>query len=465
MISGPDRWTRRCVLGGVLAGGATWPGQAARGRSEIVAAVPAFRQPGDTDDTDAATRALRSGKVVHFPAGGGSAPDGAYLLRSVRLWSGVTLTGDGPRSVLRALPDAVTVLEVVTDAPDQVATDITLRDLRVEGLVNRTGFREHWNLVSLSGVSGVRIERLQFIGFAGDGLYLGAEHEGIKREPRVIREVLVRDCLFDGVNNDNRNAISVTGGADVTIDRCRFRRCTRANMPGPIDFEPDPFDWYRLERLRVTNCDFEACGGNVGQVAIVVPAVVPPPQRVLVSGNSFRSYHGSGGDIAVTINRQPNATTPSMDCVIERNVGTDGNGGVQIYSGKGIVVRGNRWTHYRSRSFLGYAGAANSVMNVVLADWYDQCGWSDGIALGLYNGEGIRVEGARFARTGNGGPGSAPLYLGQGRIRRLALIGNDLRSNPASRGLVIVERGADYLPGTARIAGNLLPAGRSLAPL
>ncbi|WP_447414984.1 hypothetical protein, partial [Clostridium perfringens] len=88
----------------------------------------------------------------------------------------------------------------------------------------QTGFVEHWNLIWLSGVAGVRIDRVEIAGFTSDGLFLGAEKQRVTREPRIIRDVIVSDCLFDGVNNDNRNAISVTGGSDITIQRCRFLR-------------------------------------------------------------------------------------------------------------------------------------------------------------------------------------------------------------------------------------------------
>lgn len=454
------------MLRGLAAGAATIPATASCNAHTGEVRVSDLRRPGDPDDTAALTRALQLGTPVYCPAGQGSGPDGAYILRSVPLRSGATIRGDGEASVLRLARDARSAL--VGESPTAAAPleNIALRDLRIEGRVTETGFREHWNLVSLSGVSGVRIERVQFVGFASDGLYLGAEYGWPVREPRTIRDILVRDCVFDGVNNDNRNAISVTGGVDITIDRCRFTRCTRPTMPGPIDFEPDAFPFYRLERLRVTNCDFDNCGGNVGQIAFVVPAIVPPPRDVLISGNSFQKYHGTGGDVMMTIHRQPDAATLAMKCVIEDNVGTGGNSGFQIFSGKDIVIRNNRWTGYAGRSFLGFGEPTAGVMNIIVSgDKFTKCGWREGLALAVYKGDGIRLEGICFKQTGNGGPGSAPLYLGKDRVRRLSLLRNDWRDNPASPGLIIVEHGADYLPGSTQVTGNLVPDGRSLPAL
>lgn len=368
--------------------------------------------------------------------------------------------------MLRAALDTAGVFEAMSATPAATLDGITLQDLRIEGAVTRTGFLEHCNLVSLSGVAGVRIERVAFVGFSGDGLYLGAERAWPVREPRIVRHVTIQDCLFDGVTGDNRNAISVTGGADITIDRCRFVRCTRPDMPGPIDFEPDAFSFYRLEQLRVTRCDFAGCGGNVGQISLVVPALVPPPRDVLISGNSFRDYRGTGGDVMVTIRRQPDAATPAMKCVIEGNVGMGGYCGIQLFSGKDVTIRNNRWTGYAGRSFLGFDEPGAGVMNVVVSgDRFTGCGWREGIALAVYKGDEIIVQDVRFTGTGNGGPGSAPLYLGTGRIRRLSLLRNDWRGNPAAPGLIIVERGADYLPGTTQLGDNLVPEGRSLPAL
>lgn len=455
--------TRRHFLGGIAALASSLPliadcqGQGATMR------VPDFRQAGDADDTAAALRAMQQGSILYFPAGGGSAADGAYRLNALQLRSGVTLYGDGERSVLRTMPAAMAALSIVSRTNAAPLTQITIRNLRVEGLVTTTGFREHWNLVSVSGVDGLRIEGVQFAGFAGDGLYLGAEFGWPVRTPRVIRNVTVQNCLFDGLNNDNRNGISVTGGSGISIDRCRFMRCTRPNMPGPIDFEPDAFAFYRLENLRVTNCTFDQCGGNVGQIAVMIPAVVASPRSIVIANNRFRTYRGTGGDIAVSINREPTAATPSMDCVIENNDGDGGYGGFQIFSAKGVVIRGNHWRNYASRSFLGFPLPNAGVSSVSVSDRFERCGWREGIALALYKGTDVTLENNQFTDSGNGRPGSAPLYLGKGRIRGLAVLANDWRDNPRAIGLVTVEHGADYQPTTTRIENNLLPSGRKLA--
>ncbi len=428
-------------------------------------AVPGYRRAGDTDDTAATIRAMALGGITYFPAGGGSGPGGTYVLDAVPLRARSMLEGDGPRSILTPAREATAALRAMSQSPDQVLDDISLRNFRLEGSVSTSGFREHYHLVSMSGVSDVLIENIEFAGFSGDGLYLGAEHQAVSREPRTIRRIVVRHCLFDGVNNDNRNGISVTGGTDITIDRCRFWRCTRSNMPGPIDFEPDAYPFYSLRRLTVTNCQFEACGGNVGQIGFFVPPEVPLPQDVRIEGNSFRDYRGTGGDIVLAVNREPGAGSPSMNFLIEGNEGVGGNSGFRIYSGKGVVIRSNRWTEYKGHSHLGFNETKSGVRDIVVSDQFLRCGSISGLALAIHKGSNIALRQTVFRGTGNGRPTSAPVYLGPGRIRGLSMIDNDWRDNPASAGMIILERDTDLLPGTTRLAGNSVSEGRSIPSL
>lgn len=115
----------------------------------------------------------------------------------------------------------------------------------------------------------------------------------------------------------------------------------------------------------------------------------------------------------MTIHRQPDAATPAMKFVIEGNVGTGGYSGFQIFSGKDIVIRNNRWTGYAGRSFLGFGELTAGVMDVIVSrDKFTRCGWREGIALAVYKGDGVRLEGIRFNQTGKGG-GIGPALFGK----------------------------------------------------
>lgn len=456
-----DATRRRFLRACVALPGLAFPACRAASASEPVDA-PKLRRAGDVDDTAAITRALSLDRPVRLPAGGGSGSGGDYIVDMLDLPDGATITGQGAATIVRSssarIPHVIHI-----DSTRTTTHKLTLRDMTIRGHVARSGFSEHHHLVSLTGVTNCLVENVAFEGFAGDGLYLGAEREGLARSARQNAHVTVRGCTFDGINNDNRNGISVTGGSDITIEDCRFVRCTRPDMPGPIDFEADAFPFYVFERISVRGCTFEECGGNVGQISVVTPSVVQRlPRGVTIANNRFSNYRGSGSDIAILVHRRATAAMPPMDVLIEDNVGTDGRAGMRLYSGRGMIVRGNQWTRYLGQSFVGYAGADDGCRDVSIADRFDHCGTVDGIALGIYNAAVVDIAGSSFISCGDGTARSACILLGPGQSDGIALTNNDFRSN--SRDFTAIRRGAEHvLTGPLAIGpGNLILPGQAL---
>lgn len=461
-------WERRSVLAG-LAGltGAGTIALAGDGDAPVLAA--SFRRAGEAADTGAIERALATGKPVRLQAGAGSGSGGAYLVESVRLPAGATLIGDGPASVVRTISPASRFAFIAdSGSPTATIADITLRRFAIEGHVRESGFREHWNLVNVAGVERFTVEDVLFRGFAGDGICIaGAVFiAGGILVGRRNRGVRLLQCTFDGLTGDNRNAISITGGTDMRIERCHFVRCSRPTMPGPIDFEPDSASLGGLEGLRVVDCSFDGCGGNVGQISIVAPPdMARLPHNILIAGNNFRKYRGSGSDVCVIIGRPATSATMSMDCVIRDNVGVDGGAGVRLYSGCGIEVRDNSWTNYGGRGFIGYAEPRYGCRDISMSDRFDNCGGQDGVALGLYKGDNVRLVGNVF--RGCGGPvgpgGSACVYLGPGYSRGLIVRDNDFIGNPRARHAI--ERDASHVTDLKRgaLVANRFPVGGAIA--
>ncbi len=405
--------------------------------------VTAWRQPGDAGDTPALHRALRSGKPARLPAGRGTGRGGDYIVDMLDLPDGAMILGEGPATVVRSSSARIPNVFHI-DGSRIVTRDIVLRDMTIAGYVESDGFREHHNLINFSGVADCLIENIAFRGFASDGIYIGGELEGITRVARTNRGITIRNCSFDGVNNDNRNGISITGGTNIMIDRCLFFRCTRPDMPGPIDFEADDFPFYVFDRLSVTNCTFRRCGGNVGQIAIVTPANVRQvPRNVSIAGNRFADYGGTGSDVALIVHRRASPAMPPMNVLIENNVGTDGRAGVRLYSGRGITMRNNSWTRYLGRAFVGYSGPDDGCSDILVADRFERCGTEDGVALGIYNAAAVTVEASRFLDCGNDQPDSACIMLGQGQSNDITLRNNVFESIRPS--IVPIRRAAAHL--------------------
>jgi hypothetical protein len=255
----------------------------------MYASVPDYRTLSDTDDNSAYALAVASGMPVYFPAGQGLGADGAYLVDTPwgtnNVTSGLQLIGDGiGRSIIRRT-DARRGPNLFYNSgsanPDDNLVNLLVRDLTLEDDPGREiGFTEHEHLVHINGVSDTIFQRVEFKGFLGDGLYLGSSH--ILGQERHNRRIIVRDCIFDGVDNENRNGISVLDVDGLSIEDCEFRHCTKldGSMPGAIDLEPDvsnladPPTFFRyaiIRNVRIVNNSFQNCGGNA--LALLLPSL------------------------------------------------------------------------------------------------------------------------------------------------------------------------------------------------
>ena len=223
-------------------------------------------------------------------------------------------------------------------------------DLTMDGQVETLGFHEHRHLLSLNGVRDCRLTRVRLKGFRGDGVYFGSGPDG--GQERHNNKIRVDQCEFDGVNNDNRNAISVVDGVDVVIDHSRFERVSRSNMPGAIDIEPNAFLWHRVNDIHVRSCDFKNVGGNVGVVAFTLNQITltEPPGFFSVSDCSFDTplanaiavvHSNTSRDIRLSV-----VGNKARSCYRFINLGT---------AVRGVLVDGNESYAYAGSMLCGFA--------------------------------------------------------------------------------------------------------------
>lgn len=254
------------------------------------------RGDGVSDDSDAFRTAFARSRHVHVP-------EGRYLVNELAAPSGLTLWGDRRNAELIQAPAARYLLSVnpgTGGSSDALRNtrDVTLRGLTFQGRVAELGFAEHCHLLNINACSNLLVENCALRGFRGDGLYIGSGNApGVERHNRRIT---VRNCLFDGINGDNRNGISVIDCEGLTVENCRFVNCTRPDMPGAIDIEPDPQPFHHIANIRIMNNFIENCGG-VGAICFIslVNAYTRPPGAILISGNTIHGNNGKGNGIAL----------------------------------------------------------------------------------------------------------------------------------------------------------------------
>lgn len=252
-------------------------------------------------------------------------PGKTYLCDQLQLRPGNYLVGEGETSILKQNGVAGTGL-LYANSGSATATidDLAVSNLQLLGQVEQLGFSEWHHLAGLHGVRRVKFDRVTLRGFRGDGIYLGSGTS--PGQERHNYEVSVVGSTFDGVNRDNRNGLSAIDVDGLLITDCRFLRCTRKNMPGPIDLEPNAHPWHVIRNVTIRRNRFEDNGGNLGEVGIVVPGKVrQSPRAVVVEENESAGYRGSGAFFAMVANGRHHA---GSDVRVERN--RDGRSGGQL---------------------------------------------------------------------------------------------------------------------------------------
>jgi hypothetical protein len=294
--------------------------------------------PGTTDMTSIVQAAVTAGTQVYFPAG-------TYLLTgAISLHAGNELYGDGIDStIIKYTGTAASfgAFTVDSGASGVQFEGISIHDMTLYGGSDLLGFSEFVHLISLSGVNNCNIYQVKLKGFRGDGVYLGSGTSGGIERHNI--NVTVRDCVFDGINNTNRNGISVIDGDSITIFNNYFTNCTKSTMPGCIDVEPDGNIWHVVRNIRIVSNNFAVGnGGNFGYVGLQLAAAnfTTTPTGFVIHGNTFIG----AGSICISIAPYSADLTPKLyDIVISNNVGYDIYRAFAVAGGnmRGLTISGN----------------------------------------------------------------------------------------------------------------------------
>lgn len=334
--------------------------------------------------TTAFEHALDRGKRVILPVG-------TVLANLTNLASGSEIEGEcRATSILRPYdPDEHLILVDSGDAA-QFIEDLRFCNLTFLGHVDTLGFFEQCHQLFLNGVDGVMIEHVNFTGFRGDGLCLGSGLNEPVTTERHNKIVNVRHCEFDGINRNNRNAISILDCDGFTVRDCDIFRTTKATMPGPIDFEPDGNAFHFLRDITLHNVHFHSCGGNIGQINFYIPAAVTQvPRNVTISECRSSDYLGTGNDLFIDTFRALTTDSEDMAFKVENFVGRDGNAPFWIDRCRGVSIEGS-WTDYASKSLVGFE-VATKVVDIEFDIVYNGVG--DDASFWIGNVDGLRLSG------------------------------------------------------------------------
>lgn len=429
-----------------------------------VANVKLFGAVGDgtTDDTLAIQNAVNASDGVFFPTG-------TYKITSaITLKTNSNVFGEGSSSVILYTGTAGGQggLFANSNSASAYVDNITISDLKILGQVASLGFSEFVHLISLNGVRNAVVERCTIEGFRGDGIYLGSGD--LAGQERHNLNVTVRDCYIDGVNKDNRNGISIIDGTGINIDNNYFVNCTRSNMPGAIDVEPDVNVYHVIRDISIRNNRIFSCGGNVANISVFLPSVAytTMPNGFNIENNYIQGSTNAYGIYFTYGNSSGPALTEStaeFGVRISKNVvnyGSVTGRGFGLGNANDTILEGNEFSG-GTTSFIGGAGV--NVLDITLRNnmFVDVQYGVDPFAVAVYTGSRIRFESNTFKDCGPAvGALGGGIEFASGTTSYVDIIGNIFVSPGGSFTQQAIRDSAHtFTAATNRLIGNSLIAG------
>ncbi|MGZ5651310.1 MAG: glycosyl hydrolase family 28-related protein [Usitatibacter sp.] len=354
------------------------------------------RGDGRHDDSGAFQSALDRARVVWVPAG-------SYLVGDLALWSHTRIQGEGHSSVLLHKPGSSFLAAAQAgdngsaDPRDNVR-DIALADLALHGRSVSDGFFQTHHLLALVGASRVSVERCLFRAFQGDGVYVGGSGlaTGVERHNE---DIVIRGCVFDGVNFENRQGVSVTDATRATISGNLFRDCSRFDMPGAVDIEPEaPF--HRVRDVRVIGNRFVNVLGMVGAICVILAEdrYDQHPNGIEIRGNRIEGRFKSLGIVATAV--VDGAAAPRLDLRVTDNEILDTFYGFEFSGVHGVRFERNHVRGTSATPVLSLPRRGRAADVVIARNRFEKVGMHSGVALKVHPTAELAILRNRFVDCG-----------------------------------------------------------------
>lgn len=420
------------------------------------------------------TTAINAAIAKASAAGGGVVvlPAGTFYAENVVLLSDVTVEGVG--TIL--LQDPATGLDN-SDYPYIFAANIgtggttdpadNLKNITVRGITFKRETRNAYTsavdveqfiyLVSISAVTDVLFDGCQFIGYQGDGLYIGSSNVAATERHNV--NVTVKNCVFDGVDYRNRNGISVIDCDGLLIESCYFRNSSDPTyMPGAIDIEPNSDTFAIIKNIKIVNSTLEDCGGSNGGIGVLLPdvAYTQQPTDFLIQGNTIT---GGNGERGILFKHFGDATTArDHDAKIIGNTVNNTLRGIDIEGTRNVLVQSNTFTDAQESPLIGFSGS-NKCIGVTLDDnrfIRASVGSASGSGVAIFTVDYLDLIDNEFIDCGksDGSAGNALSFQSGSTTSYVSMIGNRIISPNSKTTFAIAGGGHTFTPDTNKFFQN-----------
>ena len=434
--------------------------------------VKAYGATGDgvTDDTAAIQAACTAANGVFFP-------NGTYKITApITLKSNNMVYGEGASSVILYDGTATSqgALYANSGSASTYVENLVVQNLKIVGTVATAGFSEFIHLVAFHGVRNCLIDSCEIVGFRGDGIIIGSGDVALQERHNV--DVTISNCYIDGVNNDNRNGISVIDGDGVAIENNYFTRCTRSTMPGAIDIEPDDNNYHVIKNISIRNNRIYDCRGGVGAITVLLPiqTFTTAPNGFVIEGNYIddpappnNNHYGIFFEFGNPFATPPIAAitdaTPNLGVRILNNyikMPTTGPGRcIVVWNINDAVIADNEFVG-GSTSLLGYPGT--NVLDVSFVNnSFTRVNGTGDYAISVFTGSRIKFEGNVFKDCGaTSGAARGAIEFNTGTTSYVDILNNVFVSpNGSFTQQAIRNSGHTFTGTTNRFIGNSLIAG------
>jgi len=422
--------------------------------------------PDNTLPMRAAMQAAALVKGTYF------VPTGTWIHSQIDWRDGVEGLGAGINAVDQRLSDPLnpTVTDVsyrffntATVAPFDPTLNlfgIHISKINFTGTVVADSFSQYKHLLLMQGVSDVHIDKCWFTGWQGDAVVVRSGNATAAAQNNNVR---ITNSVFDGINKDNRNAITLNDFDGMWITGNTFRNCTRQDMPGAIDIEPNIGDTFvRLKNCYIDRNKFNNIGGNVA--AITVFLITPnggytngDPRNIQITNNTVKGCF-RGVQVSQAQDFNANDSFFNSDYIVTSNTVESATDAPFWYYGvKGLTARDNTWRLCPQAGRVGWlSGLPNrGCSGISIADKFILSGYTSGEAVNIYNSERVDIIESLFDNCGNeaGGYG-IPIVIKEGpsskiRVNRNVILNN---LNRATASVSVV--GSSLVAGGNEFIGN-----------
>ncbi len=418
----------------------------------------------DTDNTTemqaAATQAGLLGGVYFLPIG-------LWIHDQIDMKSNTIMMGCGRESRDQRLSDPsnptttrVSYRMFNTDTvapydPSLNALALTCYQIHFLGTVVADGFQEFKHLIMTQGVTDLDIQTCWFSGWQGDALVI---RSGNFTAAAQNINVKVKDCVFDGVNNNNRNAISITDVYGMTIRDNKFINCTRNGsptyiapaaydrfdteegppMPGAIDIEPNTADTYVvLNDIYIGHNTCSNIQGNVAAIGMTMPIATEdftgqPVRNITVENNVLDDVNTGIRFSQVQNAMVTNVLTPVNVKILNNTITDATERSFWLFGMRGVVMEYNHFERCANAGAIGWIAVEENCDQIdVSNNYFRHCGTVDGSALTIYKSSNLDFIGNTFDNCGITGGGFGVLFSFTGgtssevRIERNTLVNNE----------------------------------------